>query len=163
MQEFEAIGKVLEGLGISGLFAPLFATLAIFYLLRKYVLAGTGVFLKDITNQYLRQNNERIALETKIDIRLGDLTDTLEKFTAQLMDIEKRNSDRITQIRTELSERITTLEVVLSDKVFSELNEIKDGLVSHYNDVASTKQRMAIMDTQEFRAKREEARKDLIK
>jgi len=170
MNELEAVSKLLQSLGISGLFAPFIATIAIFYLFKKYILAGSGDFLRQITGEYLKQNNERIALETRIDIRLGGLTDSLEKFVAQLVDMEKRSSERISQIRTELSERITTVEVVLSDKVFSELNEIKDSLSEHFDDFADTvegkhtcKQRIALMDTQEFRTKREEARKELIK
>jgi hypothetical protein len=170
MQEIEAIAKLLQAMGISSLFSPIIATVSIFYLMRKYVFSGVGVFLQTITTEYLKQNNERIQMETRIDIKLGDLGERLEKFVNQLMEWERRNSERITELKTELSDRIHNIEIVLSDKIFEEINTLNTNFEEHTEDFDSAMQKgqacaarnLAKMDTEEFRAKREHARAALM-
>jgi len=152
MPEFEAIGKLMEELGISALFTPLLATIIIFYLLRKYVLAGAGEFLRSITAEYLKQQHERIAIETKIDLRLSELSVSIDRFVAQIIVNEKRYADLIESIKRDLSDRLSVMGV--------DIGELRDALIEHEAKVDS---RPCIMqgrekyqiDTETFRKKRE--------
>lgn len=168
MSELDAVAKILQELGVSGLFAPLLATVIIFYLFKKYVFAGASEFLTKLTGEYLKSLNERIALETKIDFRLEALTNSLDKFVAQLVDWERRNSERIVTLKTELGERITNIEVVLSDRVFEELKELKSHFEEHTETMEDSfakghdcKKKISELDTQEFRTIRDNVKKML--
>jgi len=136
MSEIESIAKVFNELGISALFAPLLATVIVFYFVKKYIFSGAGDFLKNVTGEYLKQNNERIALETKINLKLCELTETLDKFIGQLMEVEKQSSERMDSLRVDLSNRMNNIEVVMSDKIFRELFELKTNFLNHYDDFA---------------------------
>lgn len=170
MGEIETIAKLLQTLGISSLLAPLLALIAMSFFIRKYILAGAGDFLQKLATKYLQQNTERIALETRIDIKLGALADSLEKFVAQLMDIERRDSERIKLMKDEISERIHNIEIVISDNVLNEISSLYKLFEEHTDEMAqcinndhNCKIKMANMRTEEFRVSREQARQELIK
>ena len=152
MNEFQAIGEVLKSLGVSSLFAPLLTTLIIFYLLRKYVLAGAGDFLKTITTEYLKQQHERVVIETKIDLRLNDLIASIDKYTSQIIINERRYTELIEGLRKDLCNRMSAIEL--------EINDLRETLIEHEIKVDSRPCIMQggpkyQMDTEKFRKKRE--------
>jgi formylmethanofuran dehydrogenase subunit C len=127
------------------------ALIVTMYLLKKYVLSGLGGFLKKVTDEYLRLNNDRIVLETKIDHKLGALTEFLEKFIVHQTEMEKRGSERIAQMQ-------------------EGIQSIQNSLQEHFEDFSdmtgnhqACRHKLAMMKTDEFRVKREEARQELIK
>jgi hypothetical protein len=159
MTEIEAFAEVLKNLGVSSLFSPMLAVIILFYLARKYILCGAGAFISRVVDGYLKQNNERVAMEVKIETRLSALADKFEEFVEKLIDIERRNSERIAGLKQELTERLTNVEVVLSDRVFEELKHLRDGLREQETLKKTHTKNIAEMDTEAFRKARQTAQK----
>jgi hypothetical protein len=169
MDEIKIVTDVLNELGVASLFGPLFALILLSWLLKKYIFAGAGTIVKELITQYSKHTVDRISLETRIDLRLSELAVNIEKFITQLVELEKRNSERIAEMKRELTDRLHNLEYCLSDKVFGELADLRKLTEAQKADLRlpgqrkDDKQRLAMTDTEEFRKAREEARKDLLK
>lgn len=103
MNEFEAVGKLLDYLGVKPIIGPLLAIIALLFLIKKYLFNGFSSFLKDSIKEWLADQREKTKAEVSIWEKLKDID---EKFASmqdamwdnrRYMETQYRTSEELTR------------------------------------------------------------------
>jgi hypothetical protein len=134
MTEFEAAAKLLQSLGIGQILSPLLSIIAFLYLLKKYIINGTGPFIKNLLISYIDSQKATISLQAQIDNKLTDLVQKFTDLTKMTWDNREDLEGKMINFEMALREHIaeTHVLILLLKKKNSDVQETLDKVDTQY-------------------------------
>jgi len=84
VEEFKLLEKLIEG-GTSGFVSDIVTFVVIAIIVKKYLINGTAVFLRDAVTRYLDHESEQLKIQTATGLNLTAIAMNLEKINEKLV------------------------------------------------------------------------------
>ena len=106
MNEFEAVVRLLDVLGVKAIFAPLFAIIILLVLMKKYLFNGFSVFLKDTIKEWLQNEKDRVKNDVEHKEKIADVKEQVEIVAEAMWDNRRALDDRMGYLEKLLQEHV---------------------------------------------------------